>query len=349
MHAIRVFLALLVLAVAQPARAFTPESGTWWNPAEPGSGFLIEIQDNFLFFAGYLYRPDGQPMWYTSQGTLNGNARFVGVLSSFSGGQCLGCPWRPATAAVGAGGPIEIIFDTEARGRLTWGGRTINIERFDYYLTRTQGDLKTEMMLGEWQLVLDFDSNPNVSYPFYGDVLVFDRVDRAPAPDVFDGCRANNSLDGRCTSSALANHDASGFYQASTGEHWIVVNDDPLNFAYYLVKTGTYQFDGILKVCPKALSNAVTQCLQSSSYRAYPVRGWRSASRTFVTTGSGPSSTEKASSHRLGRSITAALGAGIHDKSAGLGHEEIAARYGFDLSKAPVAELEALTARVGGR
>lgn len=346
MRNLRTAFFALLLAYGSAASAFTPESGAWWNPAEPGSGFMIEVQDNYLFFAGYLYTSGGAPMWYTSQGTMTGNARFVGSLSSFSGGQCLGCTWRQASVQVGAGGPVEIIFDTETAGRMTWGGRTIPIERFDFYLTRTSGDLKTEMMLGEWQMTVDFSTSPTVSYPFYGDVLVFASVDRAPSPDIFDGCRANNSLDGRCTQSAIANHDASGFYQSSTKEHYLIVNDDPNNFAYYVVKTGTYQFDGIVKICPKSLSNVTTQCLQSSSYRAYPVRGFRTASRNFVQNGSGPNQADKQAATSAERSITRALGGAVQ---GGLDNAQVQATFGIDLGKAPAAELEALATRMQQR
>lgn len=344
MHQARAAVFASMLAVSSMASAFTPESGTWWNPAEPGTGYLIEIQDNFLFISGYLYRPDGQPIWYTSAGTMNGNARFVGVLSTSSGGQCLGCAWRAPTTQVGAGGPVEIIFDTETEARITLGGRVVPIQRYDFFLTRTAGDVKTDMMLGEWQLTADFSAAPNIGYPFYGDVLIFQSVDRAPNPDIFDGCRANNSVDGRCTQSALANHDASGFYAASTREHYLVVNDDANNFAYYVVKTGTYQFDGILKVCPKSLSNVVTQCLQSSSYRAYPVRGQRTASRTFVLTGSGPSGADKNAEATADWSLARVLG----DTRAadGLDNAAVKALHGIDLDQAPVKELEALTARM---
>ena len=333
-----------ILAFGSSASAFTPESGTWWNPAEPGTGFLLEIQDNFLFLSGYMYKPDGQPMWYTSQGTMNGNARFVGVLTSFTGGQCLGCVWRPPTVQLGAGGPVEIIFDTETDARITLGGRVVPIQRFDYALTRTPTDVKNELMLGEWQVTIDFSASPNISYPFYGDVLVFESVDRAPTPDAFDGCRANNSIDGRCTTSAIANHDASGFYAASTREHYMVVNDDPNNFAYYVVKTGTYQFDGIMKLCPKSLSNAITQCLRSTSYRAFPVRGQRTASRTFVLTGSGPNSVDKNAADGPSWSLSKVIGDTRGNN--GLDKATVKSRFGIDLDKAPVKELEALTARM---
>ncbi len=344
MRFVRSALIASILAFGSTASAFTPENGTWWNPAEPGTGYLIEIQDNFLFLAGYMYKPDGQPMWYTSQGTMNGNARFVGELSSFTNGQCLGCPWRQPTVALGAGGPVEIIFDTETDARITLGGRQVPIKRFDYALTRTPTDVKNELMLGEWQLTIDFSTSPNIGYPFYGDVLVFQTVDRAPNPDVFDGCRANNSVDGRCTQSAIANHDASGFYAASTKEHYLIVNDDANNFAYYVVKTGTYQFDGVMKVCPKSLSNAITQCLQSTTYRAFPVRGQRTASRTFVLTGSGPNGADKSAAAATSWSLANVIGdTRVVD---GLDNAAVKSRFGIDLDQVPVKELEALTARM---
>lgn len=344
MRLARSALVATLLAAASGASAFTPENGTWWNPLEPGSGYLIEIQDNFLFLAVYNYHPDGRPMFYTSQGLMNGNARFVGSLSTFSGGQCLGCAWRQPQVQLGAGGPVEIIFDTETAGRLTMGGRTTPIERFDYYLTRTEGDQKNDMMVGEWQITIDFSANTAIGYPFYGDVLVFTTVDRAPSPDVFDGCRAANSLDGRCSQAALRDHDASGFYQASTREHFLVVNDDPNNFAYYVVKTGTHQFDGVMKICPKSLSNPTTQCLQSSAYRAYPVRGHRTASRSFVLTGSGPNEPDK-----QGTAPRPSLASVVGDSTRfeGMDHAAVKARFGFDLDAVPVKELEALTERVG--
>ena len=113
---------LLALAAlfSSSAFAFTPESGFWWNLAESGRGFSIEIQDNFLFFAGYLYTSTGAPIWYTAQGVMQGNATFVGQLTSASGGQCITCTYRAPQIQLGAGGPVTIAFDTEIEGRLTW-------------------------------------------------------------------------------------------------------------------------------------------------------------------------------------------------------------------------------------
>ena len=53
-------LALVAFAWAAPVRAFTPENGFYWNPAEPGRGYNIEIQDNFLALTVYAFAANGQ-------------------------------------------------------------------------------------------------------------------------------------------------------------------------------------------------------------------------------------------------------------------------------------------------
>ena len=68
----KVIITTLLFASAQ-LKAFTPESGFWWNRNETGSGYAIEIQDNYLFVALYVYDQAGNPIWYTAGATLGGN------------------------------------------------------------------------------------------------------------------------------------------------------------------------------------------------------------------------------------------------------------------------------------
>src|ERR1700722_3698674 len=49
----------------------TPETGWWWNPAEGGRGFAIEIQGNAMYFAGYMYDPNGNALWYLASGNMS--------------------------------------------------------------------------------------------------------------------------------------------------------------------------------------------------------------------------------------------------------------------------------------
>lgn len=288
-----VLIAALVLCGLAPARAYTPESGTWWNPAQSGWGILIEIQDNFLFAAVYTYEPTGPAIWYTATGFLSGNSRFVGVLDGFRNGPCLACPDpMPNTFLPAAGGPITIDFDPNdaTKARLAWGGRTnIPLERYQFYLKRAEDEqafpgvrIQLTKMLGEWRSVIDFTDNPNVSSPYFGDIAIFDVLDSDNLGDFLDGCRPDDSLVGLCSTEAARDHRAVIEYVAADREHVLVVDNDATSFAAYFLKVGTNTFEGEVAVYPKGSNPSVF----------YPVRGYRSASRTFVQGENGPSKAE---------------------------------------------------------
>ncbi len=328
MHRHLRFAALALGLSCGAAHAFTPESGFWWNPNEAGRGYNIEIQDNVLALSVYAFANGGAATWYTSAGTLQGNARYTGQLDAFTGGQCLSCNYNgfPATQT-GAGGPVSIVFNTETTATMTIGGRTFNIERQNFRL----GD-KTELMLGEWQAVIDFyteGSQEHRDFPYIGDLLVLDLIDRAPSPDYFEGCRATRSDDGYCRSSALRDHDAAGYYNPGTGEHLIVVKDQPGSgllpaiYLAYFIEVGTDQFDGVVEVYDE------DEHPGNGPY--YPVRGFRSASRSFVQTGTGPSeASDKARDTGAAASISALLTAQGKAMPEGLSAEQVKARFGFD-------------------
>lgn len=277
-------LSLAALLASSPSRAFTPESGWWWNPNEGGYGFSIEIQDNFIFMVAFAYDAGGAT-WYAAQGVMPNKNTFTAPLYRRDTGTCLGCPFTPAGQPYAVGSQITINFTSETRANLTWGGRTIPIQRHDYYLSRNPAiQPRTELWLGEWQVVMDWRTlgGDYQNYPFVGEVLIFDLVDTSAATHFFEGCRPVNSLIGLCTQQALTNHDAAGFYSAADGTNIITVNENPTTWLVFEVEVGTYQFDGYAKRCPKSLSNLLTQCLDSSTYPVLPVRGWRSASRAYV-------------------------------------------------------------------
>ncbi len=282
-------LASFALLLAAPrAEAFTPETGIWWNPAEDGRGYTIEIQDNTLVILVYGFDDDRSSAFFLAAGAMQSNSQWSGTLNGATNGQCLTCNYGgvPVTLT-GAGGTASIVFDTEITARLTIGSRVIPIQRFNFALGNVN-----ERMLGEWQIVFDLSARPGGSpsfqaFPYFGDVLKFDRVDTVPNPDQFRGCRPENSLVARCSASANANHDAAGFYDAARNEHVIVVKDvagtaTTTQFLVYYVTAGLNKFeDGLLQFRVGANPE--------NPPAFYPVRGFRSASRKFVQTGSGPS------------------------------------------------------------
>jgi hypothetical protein len=295
----------LAFGFAAPAKAYTPESGTWWNPNESGTGIFIEVQDNFLVAAVFTGDAQGRPVWYTATKFLTGNALFDATLDLTTNVQCPGCtyPGR-ATTQAGAGGSIRLTFDPNdpTKATLRWGnGRTVPYERFAFYAKRPEDGavpLEVTKMLGEWQTVMDFSANPNSSFDYYGDVLVFDDYQFRNGRWYFEGCRADNSQVGGCSNSALANHSAAGYYDPLTGLHATVVDDSPSNWVLYLADMNTNDAEGEITVYPKGGNPA--------NFGSNPMRTFRTASRTFVQEGIGPSKKHTAAQRGLADQLRAA-------------------------------------------
>lgn len=271
----KTILAFTLIITAQ-VKAFTPESGFWWNANESGSGYSIEIQDNFLFIALYVYDEFGNPTWYTAGTLMGGNALFDSVLDYTYNGPCIDCNYTQPITILGERGPITITFLTETTATLQFQGAVKHIERFNFLL----GDEATRM-LGEWQTVIDFSST-GVDFPFNGDVLLFDITSFNNGTKFAEGCRPENSLDGFCTNFALDNHEAYTYYDYDENELIIVVDDSNDFYLVYYLDQGLNQFDGEAELLPK---------FENPNNNFYPVRGFRTASRSFVETGVGPNKT----------------------------------------------------------
>ncbi len=274
--------ATLLLAVQ--AKAFTPESGFWINPNIPGTGYAIEIQDNFMFVALYVYDSDGNPIWYTAGTTLGGNSFFDTNLDYTYNGTCIDCSVTQPITLIGERGPITIEFLTETTATIQFQGSVQNIQRFNFLLGN-----ETTRMLGEWQTVIDFSST-GVDFPFNGDILLFDITTNSDNVDYAEGCRPDNSNDGFCSNFALDNHDLAAIYDYQENELLAVVSDDADFWLAYYVDLGLNQFDGFAETYPKDGSH---------NNIFYPVRGFRTASRSFIETGVGPAKLAKSDGKKV--------------------------------------------------
>ena len=270
--------------IAFQAQAFTPESGFWWNPNESGSGYSIEIQDNFLFIALYVYDEFGNPIWYTASTTLAGNALFDTSLNYTFNGTCIDCSYTAPITLVGDRGPITINFLTETTATIQFQGAIKNIERFNFLL----GD-EADRMVGEWQTVIDISST-GVDFPFNGDVLLFKSTSFSGGDKYADGCRPDNSVDGFCSSFALNNHEMSSLFDYQNNQLLIVVDDSPSFWLAYTLDLGLNQFDGVAEIYSKTAGH---------NNIFYPVRGFKTASRSFVETGVGPSKMAKSNNKKV--------------------------------------------------
>ena len=91
-HKAKAFSTMLFAAAlfSGGASAMLPDSGWYYNAAEPGRGFNIEIQDDTLFMAGFLYDTQGKPIWVVSSGPMAGDAVYSGAAFQTANGQPLG-------------------------------------------------------------------------------------------------------------------------------------------------------------------------------------------------------------------------------------------------------------------
>lgn len=116
---------------------FTPEAGWWWNAAEPGRGFAIEVQGNNFFVAGFMYDNAGKPTWYVAQGNMTGTKTFLGNWVSYANGQAMGGTYKTPSIVNSNVGSLRLEFSDPRHATMTLpDGRTIEIGRFlDYGVT----------------------------------------------------------------------------------------------------------------------------------------------------------------------------------------------------------------------
>ena len=121
-----------------------PENGWWWNPAESGRGFSVEIQGNTLFLAGYMYDASGNPIWYISAGPMTSMTTggiyggemtttwsYTGALQQYANGQAIGAPYTQPTLVNPNVGTITVLFNDPENGVLTLpDGRQVPFTRF---------------------------------------------------------------------------------------------------------------------------------------------------------------------------------------------------------------------------
>lgn len=68
--------------------------GLWWNSAESGSGYSLEVQGDKLFVVGYMYDSNGRPVWYLSAGSMASPTHYQGTWVEFANGQTMGGAYR---------------------------------------------------------------------------------------------------------------------------------------------------------------------------------------------------------------------------------------------------------------
>ena len=114
--------------------SFNPESGFWYNPAEGGRGYVIEIHGSTLFIGGFMYDALGNAIWYASgPAAMTGTTVYTNSWQQYGNGQTLTGTFKPSAVITPNVGALTIQFTSATAGTLTLPtGTQIPIVRFPF-------------------------------------------------------------------------------------------------------------------------------------------------------------------------------------------------------------------------
>jgi hypothetical protein len=167
--------ALLLYFVAFVAQSAVlpggPTRGLWWNAAESGRGFNIEMQDDIMIVTSFVYAPNGSATWFISAGRYNFTTNtFNATFDANTGGQCIGCAYVRPQGIANAAGPVRIVFDSLVTGTLYYQGGSTRITKQFYAYDSTLSILRGSFVLtfntnglviGDWLVMRTYESNSN--------------------------------------------------------------------------------------------------------------------------------------------------------------------------------------------
>ena len=109
-----------------------PQTGWWWNTAEGGRGYSIEVQRQPPLHRGVPLRREGRATWNVAPGatSLDGSLFTARPATRAPAAQTLGGAYRAPTPAQRAARSRSRFTDA-THGTMVWPGGTVAIERFD--------------------------------------------------------------------------------------------------------------------------------------------------------------------------------------------------------------------------
>ncbi|HMA09403.1 MAG TPA: lipase family protein, partial [Ramlibacter sp.] len=142
------------------APAFAPsaatfESGFWWNDAETGRFFFVEVQGSLAVLISYMYDASGQPVWYLSAGFITNTGgtaapatqTFGGALNRYGGGQTLTGPYQ-APFLAGSEGTITFAATSATTASVALpNGTVVPLRRLQPADPVGPGELKSATLL----------------------------------------------------------------------------------------------------------------------------------------------------------------------------------------------------------
>lgn len=102
----------------QASRAYADDITGWWSvPNENGTGLSLEKQGDNVYMVWYVYDASGNPVWYSSWMSKDGEG-YSGTLREFYDGWELGgTVGNPNQQSIGT---VSLVFSDAGHGTITW-------------------------------------------------------------------------------------------------------------------------------------------------------------------------------------------------------------------------------------
>jgi hypothetical protein len=110
-----------------------PQTGVWWNPAESGSGYAVELQGDIVSLGAYMYEADGKAAWFVGPLPRQSDGSYRGQLTRYAGGQTLTGSYRAPTSSSTVATVTFTLTSTTAgsmRFETAAGQHTVPVQRF---------------------------------------------------------------------------------------------------------------------------------------------------------------------------------------------------------------------------
>jgi hypothetical protein len=196
--------------ISTPAFATTAahfESGWWWNEAQGGRGFFVEVQGTQAFIGGFMYDASGQPVWYVSTASLQGTQVVGGALQQYVGGQSLTGSYKSPTVLTSAVGNISFNLASNASGSMTLpNGSTVPVTRFNFNPNSVVAVGAGSPFAGTYTIsttgftaTFVVDNSGNISQCISGALLACSGVVSASGSFTIDGNDGMSPIDTRAT------------------------------------------------------------------------------------------------------------------------------------------------------
>ena len=120
--------------IAAPGSGLQPETGIYWNPAESGRGYVIEVNADVATVGAFLYTADGQPTWSLVTVPMPGGSgsNATGDYVVYSGGQTLSGAYRAPSGSTNLG-KLSFNFNAACAGQIGFPGMpAVAVQRYGF-------------------------------------------------------------------------------------------------------------------------------------------------------------------------------------------------------------------------